>query len=153
MYNRYIPQPDGSFRRSRIPDTANMQPVIRPPEVQSRESQDHTQQDCEPEIKPCDEECSQPSHNREHPRRNPHCRPNYRGQHPQHTPRQTHSDQKQERKSEQKDTSVSSFLRQLLPKDFDTGDLLIVLLLLLMSGDCAEDQNSALLTLVLYLFL
>ncbi len=45
------------------------------------------------------------------------------------------------------------FLRQLLPKEFETEDLLIVLLLLLMSGDCQENQNTALLTLVLYLFL
>ena len=35
----------------------------------------------------------------------------------------------------------------------DTGDLLIVLLLLLMAGDCPEDQNTALLTLAIYLFL
>jgi len=28
-----------------------------------------------------------------------------------------------------------------------------VLLLLLMAGDCAEDQNTALLTLALYLFM
>ena len=48
---------------------------------------------------------------------------------------------------------VGSFLKQLLPKDFDTEDLLIVLLLLLMSGDCDEDQNTALLTLALYLFM
>jgi hypothetical protein len=45
------------------------------------------------------------------------------------------------------------FLRNLLPKDFDTGDLLIVLLLLLMAGDCKEDQSWAWLTLALYLFL
>ncbi len=45
------------------------------------------------------------------------------------------------------------FLKQLLPKDFDTGDLMVVLLLLLMSGDCADDQNTALLTLALYLFM
>lgn len=45
------------------------------------------------------------------------------------------------------------FLKQLLPRDFDTGDLLVVLLLLLISGDCQEDQNTALLTLALYLFL
>ena len=50
-------------------------------------------------------------------------------------------------------TNVLHFLRQLLPKNFDTGDLLVVILLLLMSSDCTEDQNSALLTLVLYLFL
>lgn len=48
---------------------------------------------------------------------------------------------------------VLQFFRQLLPKSFDTEDLLIVLLLLLMAGDCQEDQNTALLTLVLYLFL
>jgi hypothetical protein len=48
---------------------------------------------------------------------------------------------------------VSGFLRNLLPKDFDTGDLLVVLLLLLMAGDNSEDHTSALLTLALYLFL
>jgi hypothetical protein len=48
-----------------------------------------------------------------------------------------------------------SFCRALpvMPKDFGTEDLLIVLLLLLMAGDCPEDQNTALLTLALYLFL
>ena len=49
--------------------------------------------------------------------------------------------------------SASSFLRQLLPKNIDTGDLLIILLLLLMAGDCADDKNTAMLTLALYLFL
>lgn len=45
---------------------------------------------------------------------------------------------------------MGGFLRQLLPKEFDTGDLIIVLLLLLMAGDCEEDRNNALLTLALY---
>jgi hypothetical protein len=49
--------------------------------------------------------------------------------------------------------SAAGFLQQLLPKDLDTGDLLIILLLLLMAGDCREDRNTALLTLALYLFL
>lgn len=48
---------------------------------------------------------------------------------------------------------VGSFLRQLLPRDFDTGDLIVVLLLLLMAGDKPEDRNTALLTLALYCFL
>ncbi|MCD7755400.1 MAG: hypothetical protein LUJ09_03570, partial [Firmicutes bacterium] len=48
---------------------------------------------------------------------------------------------------------ADAFLRQLLPKDFDTGDLLIVLLLLLMAGDSGMEQNSALLTLALYFFM
>lgn len=46
-----------------------------------------------------------------------------------------------------------SFLRQLLPKEFDTADLIIVLLLLLMAGDCEEERNTALLTLALYFFM
>lgn len=49
--------------------------------------------------------------------------------------------------------SPLGFLRSLLPREFDTGDLLIVLLLLLMAGDCQEDQNTALLTLALYFFM
>ena len=56
-------------------------------------------------------------------------------------------------KQPRESTNVGNFLRQLLPKGFDTEDLLIVLLLLLMSGDCREDQNTALLTLALYLFM
>jgi hypothetical protein len=50
-------------------------------------------------------------------------------------------------------TGAADFLRQLLPKNLDTGDLLVILLLLLIAGDCREDRNSALLTLALYLFL
>ena len=45
---------------------------------------------------------------------------------------------------------MDGFLRQLLPKDFDTGDLIVVLLLLLMAGDNPEDRNNALLTLAFY---
>jgi hypothetical protein len=44
-------------------------------------------------------------------------------------------------------------LRRLLPKNLDTGDLMVIILLLLMAGDCAEDKNTALLTLALYLFM
>ena len=49
--------------------------------------------------------------------------------------------------------SVGSFLRGLLPQNFDTEDLMVVLLLLLMSGNSGKDQNAALMTLVIYLFL
>ena len=49
--------------------------------------------------------------------------------------------------------SPVGFLKNLLPKDFDAGDLIVVLLLLLMAGDCEEDQNTALLTLALYFFM
>lgn len=48
---------------------------------------------------------------------------------------------------------AGDFLRQLLPKELDTGDLLIIVLLLLMAGDCEENKSTWLLTLALYLFL
>jgi hypothetical protein len=53
----------------------------------------------------------------------------------------------------QQNTGAGDFLRRLLPKNLDTGDLMVILLLLLMAGDCAEDKNTALLTLALYLFM
>ena len=48
---------------------------------------------------------------------------------------------------------ISSFLRQLLPVNFDTGDLMILILLLLMAGDNEEEKGTALLTLAFYLFM
>lgn len=59
----------------------------------------------------------------------------------------------QKQKEPKSAPSVGSFLRNLLPKDFDTSDLMIVLLLLLMAGDSQDEQNTALLTLALYLFM
>ncbi len=105
MYNRYIPQPDGSYRRDAVPEPQRQQPQ-KPPGV-SRE----------------------PEH--------PPSPPPYVPDPPFH-------------ESPRKDGSVGGFLRQLLPKNFDTGDLIIVLLLLLMAGDCEEDRANALLTLALY---
>ncbi len=108
MYNRYVPQGDGSFRRNTM---AEPQPPRHP--QQSRppappEPECHAQESCQsPPVQPC-----------------------------QKSP-----------------LGIGSFLRGLLPKGFDTGDLLVVLLILLMAGDCQEDQNTALLTLALYFFL
>ena len=97
MYNRYIPQQDGTHRRNRVeePPHATPEPPKRPP-VQEQ---------------PCQEV---------------------------HPP---------------KGGNIGGFLKQLLPKDMDTGDLIVVLLLLLMAGDKPEDRNTALLTLALYCFL
>ena len=115
MYNRYIPQPDGSYRRNQIPDNRN-RPMPSPPPTPKQEAR-------QPE--PSASRCSHPS------------RQNNRliSQTPRHDP------------------SIAGFLRRLLPRDFDTGDLIVVLLLLLMAGDCCEDQNTALLTLALYVFM
>lgn len=49
--------------------------------------------------------------------------------------------------------TLPGFFKHLLPKELETADLLIILLILLMAGDCEEDRNNALLTLALYFFL
>lgn len=103
MYNRYIPQQDGSHRRNR------MQEPDSPPAPPKPQKQ--------PDGRTIPEA----------PEKVPFKPP-------------VHS-------------SPMGFLRQLLPKDFDTGDLIVVLLLLLMAGDKPEDRNTALLTLALYCFL
>jgi len=145
MYNRYVPQSDGSFRRSYVPD--------RPQHPQQRQKQEENKpSDIKPIPIPVEPEHKEPEpHTKPHPDHNcPYSKqrcpsPGNRGQkrlpEPEHTA------------NNRKDGSIPEFLRNLIPKDFDTGDLLIVLMLLLMAGDCKEDQNSALLTLVLYLFM
>lgn len=136
MYNRYIPQPDGSYRRNRVPDMASEAPRPMPPREEPRRNPPPQEPSPpEQEAPPCRN--GQPrGQTRGSGRPTPPPRPNP----PQQTP-------------PRRDTGVGSFLRQLLPKDFSTEDLLVVLLLLLMAGDCQEDQNTALLTLALYLFL
>ena len=93
MYNRYIQQQDGSYRKNRMPEQTPPPQHIHPPEPA------------------------------------PPPPPSRQGR------------------------SAEGFLRSLLPKNLDTGDLAVVLLLLLIAGDSREEQNTALLTLALYLFL
>ena len=97
MYNRYIPQSDGSYRRNQVPDLSRT----------------------EEESSCC-------------------CREKV----PEPRPREPGTPQ-----------SIGQFFRTLLPRSLDVEDLLIILLLLILSGNSGEDQNTALLTLVLYLFL
>ena len=104
MYNRYIPQPDGSFQRKRMEE-----PQRHPPQTQ-------------PEHPP---EPSCP------PAEDPKCPA---------APPQPHRES----------SSTGSFLQQLLPRDFDTGDLIVIVLLLLIAGDCEQERSNALLTLALY---
>lgn len=108
MYNRYIPQPDGSFQRNHVPERRPPQPP-QPPSP--------------PPPKP-----DPPFPPPEPPQGAPPPKPLEHG-------------------------SVSGFFRNLLPPDFDTGDLIVVLLLLLLAGDREEDRSTAMLTLVLYLFM
>ena len=103
MYNRYIPQPDGSYRRNAMPD-------------------------------------SRQNAQRQTPQRPASPPPSM----PQPSPPQKQPPQQD---------SIPSFLRQLIPQGFDTGDLIIVLLLLLIAGDSQESRSNALLTLALYFIL
>ena len=48
---------------------------------------------------------------------------------------------------------IGDFLGRLLPAGFDTEDLMVVLLLLLMSGNCGSGPNMPLITMLIYLFL
>ncbi|HCI64251.1 MAG TPA: hypothetical protein DFH97_04340 [Clostridiales bacterium] len=105
MYNRYIPQPDGTYRRNRMQDPGRR-----------------------PGNPPCQNPPPPPPPRPPAPPVPPPCRE------PQAPPK-----------------PPLGFLRQLLPKDFDIEDLLVVLLLLLMAGE--EDSGNALLTLALYFFL
>ena len=121
MYNRYVPQPDGSYQKNTIQDKAqnNAKPT--------------------PQQKPCVKE-------------NNDCVPAL------HSEKQCMTKKKQQNNpckttNANNEVSIGNFLKQLLPKDLDSGDLLVIILLLLMAGDCQDNKNQALLTLMLYLFL
>ena len=102
MYNHYIPQPDGSYRRNTMQEP--------------RKQPQHTAQRPAP---------------------------------PQQAPPPSFPPQQNPMQSE----PITGFLRQLIPQGFDTGDLIIVLLLLLIAGDSTENRSNALLTLALYFIL
>ena len=110
MYNRYVPQNDGSYRRSRIPEPSPPPPPPRP---------------AEPPV------CSIPV---------PPPQPRPRPSRPQPPRKPCHE-------------SAGGFLKDLLPGNLDAEDLLVIVLLLLMTGDCRDNRNLPLLTLALYLFL
>ena len=114
MYNRYVPQPDGTYRKNRVAE-----PQRKPP---------HRPQPPKPPQK---EDCPAPI-----------CAPE-----PPSPPKPPKKPQPG------KHDSLTSFFTQLLPKELDTADLMIIILLLLMAGDCEESKSNALLTLALYFFL
>lgn len=111
MYNRYIPQPDGTYRKNTVRQSPPPPPAPDPTPTSA------------PPPPPCSEEPKAPPPPKPQPA-------------PQH-----------------RQDSAGNFLTQLLPKNLDTGDLLIIILLLLMAADCREDKNTALLTLALYLIM
>lgn len=115
MYNRYIPQADGSYCKKKIPEPQG-KPPQRPP-VRSESP-------CKkPQIPfPVSDSCTPPK------------------------PCQTHG-------CNHSGNGFFSFFSQLLPKELDAADLMIIILLLLIAGDREEDKSNALLTLALYFLL
>lgn len=105
MYNRYIPQPDGSYQRKRMEEPRREPPhpvTPPPPEPPCPPPQPEPAPPCPPPKPPCNQQ------------------------------------------------KAVGFLQQLLPRDFDTGDLIVIVLLLLIAGDCEQERSNALLTLALY---
>ncbi len=103
MYNRYIPQPDGTYQRKRMEEPHRQQPQpAPPPDPPCPPPQPDPAPPCPPPPQPCNQQ------------------------------------------------KAMGFLQQLLPRDFDTGDLIVIVLLLLIAGDCEQERSHALLTLALY---
>lgn len=128
MYNRYVPQSDGSYRRSCIPD-----------HIPKKQTPVHTGN--KPQALP-----------------QPQCVPEAVTETPGTGCSVSGAAQRRSAKGPGGERSappatVSDFLKNLLPGSFDTGDLLVVVLLLLMAGDCKENRESTLLTLLLYLLM
>ena len=101
MYNRYIPAPDGSYKKQTIPDC----PAPCPQKQEQGKPLCPPKKPPEQPAVPCGGE------------------------------------------------SIGNFLGRLLPAGFDTEDLMVVLLLLLMSGNCGSGPNMPLITMLIYLFL
>ena len=121
MYNRYVPQPDGTYKRKAVHNPMNISPPVLPRQDVHR--------DAPPQADI------------------PQCILQGSNEHPKQRRDRLSPPPKYER-------SAASFLRDLLPRDLDAGDLLVVILLLLISADSSgEEQSNALLTLALYLFM
>lgn len=132
MYNRYLPQPDGSYRRQRV-----QEPVIPAPQPPQQSARERDAPAPQPDREAHDRrETAVPSQERPITRSQP--------------PQREQQNQSPHRPASQ---SVDGFLRQLLPADFDTGDLMVVLLLLLIAGDNPDQRGNALMTLLLYLMM
>lgn len=120
MYNRYVPQPDGSFQKQKLQEPqschgtpSNMNTEITAPAIACEPLSDDALDD----------------HSKD-------CCDNF--QVPEHHPEAC---------------GIGQFLKNLFPQGLDVEDLMVILLLLLISGDKGKDGNTALFTLGAYLFL
>lgn len=136
MYNHYIPQSDGSYRRSSVPEHNRNMQIPRP-------------------VHPAPSPAPPPPSRTEVPEP---CRPEQNESHDSapcfsHNEPQYHYPQAPIYQTENKSGGIMSFLKGLLPREIDTDDLLIILLIILMNRDEDCDGLSPILTLALYFLL
>ena len=136
MYNRYVPQSDGTFRKSRVPEAQKAAPRKPSPPPKPPEKPGLSRPLGKPSARP-------PMTYSRQPPRPGSCLNKPAEPVPE----------KGETCPPGKEGGIGSFLRQLLPKGLCTEDIFVILLLLFMCGDNEEGKNDALLTLVIYLFL
>lgn len=125
MYNRYVPQGDGRFQRSTLPDPPPREIPRRPPPAPGPAAPPPAQ-DAKPTPQPPE----------------PPMPPSSQTAGPE-TPCPGLDPQ----------SGLSALLRGLLPRNMDSGDLLLLLILLLLLNDGSAEAPSALLTLGLYFLL
>ncbi len=114
MYNHYIPQSDGSYRRSSVPERRRPQSPHPRPEPRPDPKPEHKPEpkpDPRPELPKCD-------------------RP------PEPSPGPAPCDSGGD--------GLLRFLKGLLPREIDTADLMILFLLLLMNKDAEDGLSPML---------
>lgn len=142
MYNHYIPQSDGSYRRNQVPEPPRRQQPPRQNQSQQQSRQQPQNHPAPPppskqEQKPCSPAQPEPKP----------C--------PQKPPEQQPVPRCETCTSPRQEQGILGFLRNLLPRDVDTSDFIIIALLLLLCNDeKGEDGDLApLLTIALYFLL
>lgn len=133
MYNHYIPQSDGSYRRSSMPERSHKpqfnNPIIPTPKPPPKQQPETEEAPCPPPQQPTQNAPHQQSGNKMQ-------------SHPPAPPMPQNDNH-----------GILSFLKGLLPREIDTDDLLIILLIMLMNRDDDCDGLSPMLTLALYFLL
>ena len=137
MYNHYIPQSDGSYRRNYVPENnTRRQPQRSSPAIQHQQTPPPKREEPKPE-----QESASPKQAVCPPQEPPSCSSQASASCPPYSP-QPHQEH-----------SPLAFLKKLLPKDLDSYDMIIIALLLLLSNDDCDEDIAPLLTIALYFLL
>lgn len=127
MYNHYIPQSDGSFRRNSVPEPNRRQ---------------------SPRPQP-----SHPNPPTQQPRPEPQTPKPEQHAYPPQPPRQQPEPCGEQSESCRDPSGMFSFLRRFFPKDMDSTDLIVIVLLLLLCSEEGDGDLAPLLTIALYFLL